>query len=84
MYVIISTCSCIVAGLLTSFGLDLLAGKLSGPQVERTTLQLVGVLFASILLPGLARALVTQQQIGKAACCSKFIKKGRNALMNIA
>eukprot|EP00971_Amphidinium_carterae_P274768 5452563-Amphidinium_carterae.1 len=31
-YAFISTSSCIVAGLLTSFGLDLLAGWLSGPE----------------------------------------------------
>eukprot|EP00971_Amphidinium_carterae_P005642 112000-Amphidinium_carterae.1 len=37
--------------LLTGFGLDLLAGKLSGPKVDPVTLQLVGVLLASILLP---------------------------------
>eukprot|EP00971_Amphidinium_carterae_P114719 2272708-Amphidinium_carterae.1 len=37
--------------LLTSFGLDLLAGKLFGPKIDRATLQLIGVLFASILLP---------------------------------
>eukprot|EP00971_Amphidinium_carterae_P125205 2480760-Amphidinium_carterae.1 len=54
--------SCIVAGLLTGFGLDLLADKLSGPTVDRATLQLVAVLFASILLPGVARALVAQLQ----------------------
>eukprot|EP00971_Amphidinium_carterae_P026892 530363-Amphidinium_carterae.1 len=47
----ISTSSCILAGLLTGFGLDLLAGMLFGPRVDRATLQLVGVLFASILLP---------------------------------
>eukprot|EP00971_Amphidinium_carterae_P125620 2488587-Amphidinium_carterae.1 len=56
-----------VAGLLTGFGLDLLAELLSGPTVDRATLQLVGVLSSSILLPGLAGALVTQQtpNIGK-------------------
>eukprot|EP00971_Amphidinium_carterae_P275733 5471233-Amphidinium_carterae.1 len=45
-----------VLGLLTGFGLDLLAGLLSGPTVDRARLQLVGVLLASILLPGSARA----------------------------
>eukprot|EP00971_Amphidinium_carterae_P313977 6240312-Amphidinium_carterae.1 len=54
--------SMVACRLLTSFGLDLLAGILSGPQVDRATLQLVGVLFASILVPGLARALVAHQQ----------------------
>eukprot|EP00971_Amphidinium_carterae_P273566 5429254-Amphidinium_carterae.1 len=38
--------------LLTGFGLDFLAGMLSGPRVDRATLQLLGVFFASILLPG--------------------------------
>eukprot|EP00971_Amphidinium_carterae_P175350 3475941-Amphidinium_carterae.1 len=52
----ISTSSCTAAGLVTGFGLDLLAGMLSGPKVDRATLQLVGVLIASIFLPGLARA----------------------------
>eukprot|EP00971_Amphidinium_carterae_P326488 6457313-Amphidinium_carterae.1 len=56
-------------GLLTSFGLDHLAGKLSGyisgPKVDCATLQLVGLLFASILLPGLAWALVAQQKKNK-------------------
>eukprot|EP00971_Amphidinium_carterae_P255758 5077727-Amphidinium_carterae.1 len=37
--------------LLTGLGLDFLAGILSGPTVDRATLQLIGVLFASILLP---------------------------------
>eukprot|EP00971_Amphidinium_carterae_P305637 6073868-Amphidinium_carterae.1 len=55
-YSFVSASSCAVAGLLTGFGLDLIAGKLSGPKVDRATLQLIGVLFASILLPGLARA----------------------------
>eukprot|EP00971_Amphidinium_carterae_P204839 4065247-Amphidinium_carterae.1 len=31
-----------ISRLLTSFGLDLLAGWLSGPEVDRVTLQLVG------------------------------------------
>eukprot|EP00971_Amphidinium_carterae_P203246 4033444-Amphidinium_carterae.1 len=55
---------------------------LSGPEVDRATLQLVGLLFSSILLPGLARAFVAQQQnlqkIGKGACCSKLNKDGTN------
>eukprot|EP00971_Amphidinium_carterae_P107154 2122642-Amphidinium_carterae.1 len=42
------------SGLLTGYGLDFLAQNLSGPNVDRATLQLVGVLFASIVLPGLA------------------------------
>eukprot|EP00971_Amphidinium_carterae_P047462 934888-Amphidinium_carterae.1 len=50
--------SCTVPGLLTGFGLDFLAGQLSGPSVDRATLQLIGVLFASILLPGIAGAIV--------------------------
>eukprot|EP00971_Amphidinium_carterae_P204150 4051360-Amphidinium_carterae.1 len=75
----------IVAGLLTGFGLDLLAGKLSGPKVDRATLNLVGLLFSSILLPGLARAVVAQQhKIKKGACWSKFKKEVRNAFVNIA
>eukprot|EP00971_Amphidinium_carterae_P143366 2840339-Amphidinium_carterae.1 len=51
------------AGLLTSFGLDLLAGQLCGPTVDRATLQLVGVLCASIFLPGLARARVSTETL---------------------
>eukprot|EP00971_Amphidinium_carterae_P149878 2971263-Amphidinium_carterae.1 len=46
-----STSSCTIAGLLTGFGLDRLARQLAGPTVDRTTLHLVGVLVASILLP---------------------------------
>eukprot|EP00971_Amphidinium_carterae_P069994 1384976-Amphidinium_carterae.1 len=42
------------SGLLTGFGLDFLAEKLAGPRVDRATLQLIGVLLSSILLPGLA------------------------------
>eukprot|EP00971_Amphidinium_carterae_P266133 5279278-Amphidinium_carterae.1 len=34
----------------------------SGPRVDSATLQLIGVLFASILLPGLASLLMAQQQ----------------------
>eukprot|EP00971_Amphidinium_carterae_P058669 1160231-Amphidinium_carterae.2 len=72
-----------IAGLLTGYGLDHLAGKLLGPKVDRATLQLVGMLFASILLPGLARALVAQQQkFGKVACCRKLNKEGTNARMS--
>eukprot|EP00971_Amphidinium_carterae_P290151 5761029-Amphidinium_carterae.1 len=41
----------IVEGLLTGCGLDFLAEKLSGPRVDGATLQLIGALFASILLP---------------------------------
>eukprot|EP00971_Amphidinium_carterae_P055369 1091420-Amphidinium_carterae.1 len=41
-------------GLLTGFGLDFLAEKLSGPDVDAATLQLVSLLFVSILLPGFA------------------------------
>eukprot|EP00971_Amphidinium_carterae_P170255 3373318-Amphidinium_carterae.1 len=51
-------------GLLTGFGLDLLAGTLSGPTVDRATLQLVGVLFASIILPGLAWAFALMNVAG--------------------
>eukprot|EP00971_Amphidinium_carterae_P280440 5567381-Amphidinium_carterae.1 len=66
-------------GLLTGFGLDRLAGMLFGPQVDRATLQLVGLLFSSILLPGPTRALVAQQhKIGKGACCSNINKEGTN------
>eukprot|EP00971_Amphidinium_carterae_P229155 4545539-Amphidinium_carterae.1 len=45
---------CLVSGLLTVFGLEFLARKLSGPNIDGATLQLVGLLFASTLLPGLA------------------------------
>eukprot|EP00971_Amphidinium_carterae_P348436 6490487-Amphidinium_carterae.2 len=75
----ISTSRCIVAGLLTGFGLDLLAGLLSGPTVDHATLQLVGVLFSSILMPGLAWALEEQEE----KIC-KLKKERRNAPMNIA
>eukprot|EP00971_Amphidinium_carterae_P333487 6468264-Amphidinium_carterae.1 len=34
--------------------------KLSGPRVDSATLQLIGVLFSSILLPGLASLLMAQ------------------------
>eukprot|EP00971_Amphidinium_carterae_P084843 1678928-Amphidinium_carterae.1 len=53
-YSFIYTSSCTVAGLLTGFGLDLFAGKLFGSRVDGATLQLIGVLFASILFPGLS------------------------------
>eukprot|EP00971_Amphidinium_carterae_P203909 4046620-Amphidinium_carterae.1 len=66
------------AGLLTSFGLDLFAEKLCGPTVDRATLQLVGVLFASILLPGLLGNLWhSNRNIDKGACCSRFNKEGK-------
>eukprot|EP00971_Amphidinium_carterae_P318878 6338576-Amphidinium_carterae.1 len=46
---------CIATGLITGVGLELLAERLSGPNVDSAALQLVGVLFASTLMPGLAR-----------------------------
>eukprot|EP00971_Amphidinium_carterae_P003238 63885-Amphidinium_carterae.1 len=52
----------IVAGLITGFGLDFLARMLSGPNVDRATLQLVGTSFASTLVPGLAGVLLALQQ----------------------
>eukprot|EP00971_Amphidinium_carterae_P198884 3946782-Amphidinium_carterae.1 len=52
-------------------------------MVDRATLQLVGLLFSSILLPGLARVVMTQQQKNWQRCCSKVNKECRNALMNI-
>eukprot|EP00971_Amphidinium_carterae_P337305 6474042-Amphidinium_carterae.1 len=52
----------IVTGWLTGYGLDFLAEKVSGPRVDSATLQLIGVLFASILLPGLATSFMAQQQ----------------------
>eukprot|EP00971_Amphidinium_carterae_P189925 3770254-Amphidinium_carterae.1 len=48
--------------LITGFGLEFLARRLSGPSVDRATLQLVGMVFASTLVPGLAGALVGLQQ----------------------
>eukprot|EP00971_Amphidinium_carterae_P250073 4964278-Amphidinium_carterae.1 len=48
--------------LITGFGLDFLAGLLSGPSIDRATLQLVGTLFASTLVPGLVGAWVALQQ----------------------
>eukprot|EP00971_Amphidinium_carterae_P103474 2048614-Amphidinium_carterae.1 len=59
--IIISFTCYSLAGLITGFGLDFLAGKLSGPSNDRATLQLVGTLFASTLVPGLAVALVDSQ-----------------------
>eukprot|EP00971_Amphidinium_carterae_P060861 1204642-Amphidinium_carterae.2 len=41
----------IVAGFTTGFGLDFLAGRLSGPSNDCATLQLVGTLFVSTLVP---------------------------------
>eukprot|EP00971_Amphidinium_carterae_P020396 402044-Amphidinium_carterae.1 len=46
-----------VLGLVTGFGLDFLAGRLSGPRADRATLQLVGMLCASTLVPGHARGI---------------------------
>eukprot|EP00971_Amphidinium_carterae_P063237 1251428-Amphidinium_carterae.1 len=67
-----STSSCIVAGLLTGFGLDLLAGQLFGEKVDRATLQLIGVLFTSILLPGQGISGKTANKIGKGVFCRKL------------
>eukprot|EP00971_Amphidinium_carterae_P025706 507005-Amphidinium_carterae.1 len=44
-----------VSAAATSFGLDYLAAKLSGPEVDRRWLQLLGLLLVCILLPGLDR-----------------------------
>eukprot|EP00971_Amphidinium_carterae_P327777 6459310-Amphidinium_carterae.2 len=41
-YSLTATSTCTAAGLLTSFGLDLVAGQMSSPEVDRATLQLVG------------------------------------------
>eukprot|EP00971_Amphidinium_carterae_P312309 6207306-Amphidinium_carterae.1 len=41
----------IVSAAATSFGLDVLAAKLSGPKVDSRWLQLLGLLLASIVLP---------------------------------
>eukprot|EP00971_Amphidinium_carterae_P082165 1625249-Amphidinium_carterae.1 len=46
----------IASAAATSFGLDFLAAKLSGPKVDSRWLQLSGLLLASIVLPGLARS----------------------------
>eukprot|EP00971_Amphidinium_carterae_P141134 2796681-Amphidinium_carterae.1 len=48
---VISNIIALCSGLVTGFGLDFLAGVLSGPNVDRATLQLVGVLCASTVLP---------------------------------
>eukprot|EP00971_Amphidinium_carterae_P175714 3482789-Amphidinium_carterae.1 len=48
--------------LLTGCGLDFLAEKASGSRVDNATLQLIGLLFASILMPGFASLLMAQQQ----------------------
>eukprot|EP00971_Amphidinium_carterae_P270855 5374820-Amphidinium_carterae.1 len=69
-----STSSFTIAGLLTGFGLDLLAGQVAGPTVDRATLQLIGVLFASIFLPGLARALVRSNRLYN----KHLVKQGRH------
>eukprot|EP00971_Amphidinium_carterae_P333923 6468947-Amphidinium_carterae.1 len=42
----------LVSGLVTGFGLEFLAGKMAGPKVDGVTLQMLGLLLASILLPG--------------------------------
>eukprot|EP00971_Amphidinium_carterae_P260174 5161984-Amphidinium_carterae.1 len=44
--------------LITGFGFDFLSQILSGSNTDRPTLQLVGTLFASTLVPGLLGALV--------------------------
>eukprot|EP00971_Amphidinium_carterae_P286663 5691230-Amphidinium_carterae.1 len=49
-----STLFTLGARLLTGFGLDFLAEKSSGPDVDTATLQLVSVLLVSVLLPGFA------------------------------
>eukprot|EP00971_Amphidinium_carterae_P148903 2952090-Amphidinium_carterae.1 len=41
----------IASAAATSFGLDFLAAKLTGPKVDRRWLQLFGLLLASIVLP---------------------------------
>eukprot|EP00971_Amphidinium_carterae_P045010 885376-Amphidinium_carterae.1 len=40
-----------VSAAATSFGLEFLAAKLSGPKVDNRWLQLLGLLLASIVLP---------------------------------
>eukprot|EP00971_Amphidinium_carterae_P127144 2519158-Amphidinium_carterae.1 len=50
----------LVSAAATSFGLDFLAAKLSGPKVDSRWLQLLGVLLASIVLPGLARKNIAE------------------------
>eukprot|EP00971_Amphidinium_carterae_P283365 5625685-Amphidinium_carterae.1 len=71
----ISYCKfCLIAsGLLTGFGLELMAGMLAGPSVDSATLQLVGTLVASTLLPGLAWAF----------CCGGTAKKNKESPDNI-
>eukprot|EP00971_Amphidinium_carterae_P346430 6487878-Amphidinium_carterae.1 len=41
----------LLSGVMTGFGLDLLAAKVSGPSVDDATLQIVGLWLASILFP---------------------------------
>eukprot|EP00971_Amphidinium_carterae_P042234 829769-Amphidinium_carterae.1 len=43
----------VLSGAITTFGLASIARRLCGPNVDTTKLQLVGMLIASILLPGL-------------------------------
>eukprot|EP00971_Amphidinium_carterae_P181039 3591195-Amphidinium_carterae.1 len=63
----------VLSGLLTGFGLDFLAGQLSGPSVDSATLQLVGVLFASILVPGLVGT--QQKEVKPAATINRTMKR---------
>eukprot|EP00971_Amphidinium_carterae_P301318 5986413-Amphidinium_carterae.1 len=50
---VIGNAVALVSGLVTGFGLEFLAGVFFGPSVDRATLQLMSVMLASTLLPGL-------------------------------
>eukprot|EP00971_Amphidinium_carterae_P158505 3142174-Amphidinium_carterae.1 len=54
---LVSSAVALSSGVVTGFGLPFLAGHLSGRHLDRTRLQLLGLLLASILLP--CRALST-------------------------
>eukprot|EP00971_Amphidinium_carterae_P034757 684094-Amphidinium_carterae.1 len=65
--------------LLTGWGLDFLAEKLSGPRADSATLQLMGVLFVSIFLPGLASSVRAHQQKVSLVTFTASINEDRNA-----
>eukprot|EP00971_Amphidinium_carterae_P200058 3970532-Amphidinium_carterae.1 len=50
---VVGTAVALVSGLMTGFGLEYLAGKVSRCQAHAAMLQVVGLMVASILLPGL-------------------------------
>eukprot|EP00971_Amphidinium_carterae_P341158 6479838-Amphidinium_carterae.1 len=65
----------VVTGLITGFGLNFLSSMLYGPSKDRATHQLVGTLFVSTLVPGLAREFAAETT--KVTGCS--LTQGKNA-----